>query len=133
MKLRYKEDRRAIAFIALLVGLLFLNWSGIYRTTWTYIATFPLAFIAMVICHNHIHLGLFRRRLPNNIFSHFLSFACGNPPTAIITAHNVRHHQHCDTELDFVRCSLAPFRRNWLNFIVFPLRAFIARWSEKTR
>lgn len=132
MKLRHIADLRALAWLAVLMALLCLNWTGVYRSAWSYLVTFPLAFLATIICHNHIHLGLFRRRPANQALSVLLSFATGNPPSSIITAHNVRHHRHCDSELDFVRTTLAPFRKhNWLNVLVFPFLSCAAMWREK--
>ncbi len=129
--LRYSADLRSLVFLACLLVLLVMNWSGIFRSLWTYAATFPLAFIAAVIAHNHMHLGLFRGRRFNEIFSMLLSFFTGQPPTGIITAHNVRHHRHNNTDLDFTRCSLAPFRSNSLNVLLFPFFSIAAMFSEK--
>jgi hypothetical protein len=44
MKLRHAADLRAI-----LLTLLFLKWTGTCRNTWTYLATFPLAFLTTLI------------------------------------------------------------------------------------
>lgn len=55
----------------------------------------------------------------------------GQPPTGIVTADNERHHRHWETELDFVRTSLAPFRWNALNLLVFPFLSIAAMYREK--
>ncbi len=129
--LRYAADVRSLGLLSFLLGLLIAHWTGWFRSPWSYAITFPLAFVATVIAHNHMHLGLFRNRWANEMFSIVLCFGTGQPPTGIITAHNVRHHGHCNTELDFTRCSLARFRWNWLNVLAFPFLSIRAMRREK--
>ncbi len=115
------------------LSLLALHWSGVWRSVPTFVMTCLLAFIAAVIAHNHMHLGIFRGRRANSLFSVVLSFGFGEPPTGIVTAHNERHHRHCDSELDFVRCAQAKARWNWVNFLVFPFVAVRTMMREKDR
>src|SRR5436309_2682246 len=64
-------------------------------------------------------------------FGHVLSLLTGHPTTAIITAHNIRHHRHNNSNLDWVRCSLVTFRRNWLNLLAFPFVSVATMRAEK--
>jgi beta-carotene hydroxylase len=129
--LRYRADLRSLVFLALLLSLFLLHWSGTWRSTATYLLTFPLAFVACIITHNHMHLGLFRRRSWNGVFSCFLIFGSGQPPTGIITAHNVRHHKYQNSDADFVRTSLAWSRHNWINLLTFPFLSVATMIKEK--
>ncbi len=119
--LRYRADWRSLLFLVLLAGLLGAQWTGCRRHWLLLPPACALAFIACVIKHNHVHCPTFTRRRLNAGLGHVLSLLTGHPTTSIITAHNVRHHRHNNTELDWVRCSLVHFRWNWLNLLVFPL------------
>jgi fatty acid desaturase len=129
--LRHGADRRTLLFLAVLAVLLAGQWTGWLRNGLWLAAACPLAFIACVIKHNHVHCRIFRGRRWNAIVGHALTLLTGHPTTAIITAHNIRHHGHNNSELDWVRCSLVTFRRNWLNLLAFPFVSVMRMWAEK--
>ena len=129
--LRHAADGRALLFLALLAGLMAAQWSALSRHWLLWPPTCLLAFIACVVKHNHVHCPTFRGRRWNAALGHALGLLTGHPSTAIITAHNVRHHRHNQSELDWVRCSLVDFRRNWLNLLVFPFLSAAAMRREK--
>lgn len=130
-RLRHPADYRTLVFFAITLLVLAGNWSGFFRNPVTIVFA-PLAcFIGSIITHNHMHLPVFRGRGWNSVFQVLLTFAFGQPPTGIITAHNERHHGYLETEHDFVRSSLAPFRWNALNLLTFPFFSIAAMYREK--
>jgi len=126
--LRFGADWRTLAFLALLYTLVVAQWLGWARHPGLWAATAVLAFIACIVKHNHVHCRTFRAARWNVAFDHVLGLATGHPTSAIITPHNVRHHAHNQTGLDWVRCSLARFRWNWLNLLTF---AFVSVWTMR--
>jgi fatty acid desaturase len=129
--LRDGADWRTLLFLAALAVLLAGRWTGWLRHGLWLPAACLLAFIACVIKHNHVHCRTFRGRVLNAAFGHVLSLLTGHPTTAIITAHNIRHHRHNNSNLDWVRCSLVTFRRNWLNLLAFPFVSVATMRAEK--
>ena len=132
LPLRYRADARSLLFLAALGGLLVGQWAGWLRHWLWMPPTCALAFMACVIKHNHVHCRTFHGRAWNAVLGHVLGVLTGHPTTAIITAHNVRHHRHNNSDLDWVRCSLVAFRRNWLNALVFPFVSVATMRAEKT-
>ncbi len=129
--LRHRADIRTLLFVSLALLLAAGNWTGVFRNFLSIPLSGLFAFIACIATHNQIHLPVFRSGLWNSIYQIALSLAIGQPPTGIITAHNIRHHQHADSELDFVRTSLVGFRSNALNILLFPFIAIAAMYREK--
>ncbi len=139
--LRYREDRRSLAFLAALAVLLAVQWTGAARHGGLSAAACLLAFVACVIKHNHNHCRTFRDERWNRALEQALGLLTGHPTSAIITAHNVRHHGANQSADDWVRASLVGFRHNWLNLLVFPfvsvatMRAAkasdLARWRRE--
>ncbi len=135
--LKYRADLRSVISIVLLQSLFFALWIGwiplqspLGWISWA--VTFPLAFIACIINHNHQHLSTFSTKACNKIWGIFLSLSIGQPAVAIVPMHNYNHHVHNGDDRDFVRPSLVRFRWNFLNLILFP---FISLWGfikEKT-
>ncbi|HUA64533.1 MAG TPA: fatty acid desaturase [Alphaproteobacteria bacterium] len=124
--LRYPADWRPAFFLALLISLFFVQWTGFLREWYLLPMTCVLAFIACVIKHNHIHCRTFTNEYWNRAFEHVLGFCTGQSASAIIPVHNERHHARNHSEEDCVRSSLVNFRRNWLNLASFP---FVAVWK----
>jgi fatty acid desaturase len=131
LPLRSAADRRTLALLAVLATLDVVQWSGLARHWLLLLATCVLAFVACVVKHNHVHCPTFSRRTWNAAMAHALGLLTGHPTTGIITAHVVRHHQHNQTELDWVRASLVGFRWNWLNLAAFPFVSIARMRREK--
>jgi fatty acid desaturase len=129
--LRHRADLRTLFFVTLALLLAVGNWTGEFRNFLSVPLACLFAFIACTATHNQMHLPVFRSRLWNSIYQIALSFAIGQPPTGIITAHNDRHHKQTESELDFVRTSLVGFRSNALNILLFPFAAIAAMYREK--
>lgn len=129
--LRHRADLRTLLFVTLALLLAAGNWTGEFRNFLSIPLGCLFAFISCTATHNQMHLLVFRSRLWNSIYQIALSFAIGQPPTGIITAHNDRHHKHAESDLDFVRTSLVSFRWNALNILLFPFASIAAMYREK--
>lgn len=129
--LRHRADIRTLLFVFLALLLAAGNWTGAFRNFLSIPLGGLFAFIACTATHNQMHLPVFRSGFWNSVYQIALAFAIGQPPTGIITAHNVRHHRHAESELDFVRTSLVGFRSNALNILLFPFIAIAAMYREK--
>lgn len=120
MLLRYAADLRSLLFVALLITLFALQYTGVVRH-WTLI---PItAFVALIVCiikHNHIHCRTFVSKRWNRAFECILSLCTGQSIAAIIPVHNERHHGQYHSDEDYVRSSLVNFRNNCLNLLLFP-------------
>jgi fatty acid desaturase len=117
--LRFPADWRSLGFLVALYTLGAVQWAGAYRHGALWPITATLVFVACIVKHNHIHCRTFRAVRWNRLLDHGLTLATGHPTHAIVTAHNVRHHRHNQTRLDWVRCSLVGFRWNALNLLAF--------------
>ena len=143
LPVRYWADKRSVAFLLLLCGLFFVQWTGVLHHWLLLALTCVLAFVACIAKHNHIHCPTFTRRRWNRAWEYLLGFCTGQSTAAIIPVHNERHHAQSQTEADFVRSSLVDFRQNWLNLAVFPLvvvrlvhrnkSSDISRWRKEKR
>jgi len=117
--LRYRSDWRTLLFLLSFNILLAVQWLGIDRSPYLLLPTYVLAVVALVVKHNQIHSPTFRSEAWNSAFDLYLSILTAHPTSGIITSHNVLHHQHNNTDLDFVRCSLVRSRSNFLNLLSF--------------
>ena len=129
--LRHAADLRSLGMLWLFGMIAFLQWTGWLRSPWLFVLSLPLAFSACSIAHNHIHLPVFRSLRANTTFSCILGFFSGQPPCAIVAAHNIRHHGMLGTRADYVRPSVAPFRWNWLNVLAFPFAAMLGMYRDQ--
>jgi beta-carotene hydroxylase len=128
---RHSADLRTLLFVALALLLAAGNWTGAFRNFLSVPLACMFAFVSCTATHNQMHLPAFRSRFWNSIYQIALSFAIGQPPTGIITAHNERHHKHTESDLDFVRTNLVSFRWNALNILFFPFASIAAMYREK--
>jgi fatty acid desaturase len=129
--LRHRADIRTLLFVMIALLLAAGNWTGALRNFLSIPLSGLFAFIACTATHNQMHLPVFRSGFWNSVYQIALSFSIGQPPTGFITAHNIRHHRHVESELDFVRTSLVGFRSNALNILLFPFVAIAAMYREK--
>ena len=92
--LRYKVDRRAVAYVYVMLGL----HVAVFFLAPTWVAglcVIPLAvgsiFVA-AINHNHQHLNTFHSSWMNRVFEIALSLQTGAAPFAWVLHHNLGHH-----------------------------------------
>ena len=134
MKVFYhRADRRSVLFVLAALALTAIQWSGVARHPALYAASLCLAFFACVIDHNHQHRPVFLSRRLNRLFGVLLTWAIGQPASAIVPMHVKNHHVHNNHAEDFVRTSIVEFRWNLLNLLLFPLAAIRGYARVKSR
>ena len=117
--LRHSADCRTLLFLLSFNIFLAVQWFGIDRSSYLLLPTYVLAVVALVVKHNQIHSPTFRREGWNSVFNLYLSILTALPTSGVITSHNILHHQHNNTDVDFVRCSLVRSRSNIVNLFSF--------------
>lgn len=111
--LRYAEDWRTLAFLALLWGLFFVQWTGLLRHWVLLAATCVLSFVACIVKHNHIHCAVLLVMDWKATLVYFaIPWIFGQWGNVTI---NLLQHQDCkhDSEFDHSRNITGPFA-NWL-------------------
>lgn len=122
--LRYREDRRSLAFVC--------AFPMLAAVTWRFIGVAPfiisgalvsmlavLSWICAVITHNALHCPIWKSRTLNNVTQVALSLAYGFPVTEYIPGHNLSHHRYLETRRDVMRTSKVRFHWNWINLMLF--------------
>jgi fatty acid desaturase len=91
--LRYREDRRTLAYLAVTSALTALNWSIGSVHPVVYPITLFMFFTTAVISHNHNHLGMWRSKTLNLLTSYVIALFYGHPAVAWVPTHNQVHHK----------------------------------------
>ena len=144
MKLKRQEDRRALAFIFIQLGLVGLGYA-----TWRLlpgwaiglhvVATAWFAFLTAVIVHNAVHVPMFVERRHNKLNQLLLSVAFGHPVSVYVRGHNLSHHRFTQTSRDVMRTTKTRSASNLLNQLIFffvvgpPLARANERYVAKQR
>lgn len=131
--LYYPADARSVLFVAVALGLAAVQWTGAARHPALYAASLCFAFFACVIDHNHQHHPTFRHRGLNRAFGVLLTWAIGQPATAIVPMHVMNHHVHNNHDQDHVRATIVGWRWNLVNLVVFPFVAIRGYARVKSR
>lgn len=120
--LRYKADRRTLAFVSTYFVLVAVAYS-INLSLWTSIVLTIvlslLSFFCAVITHNTVHTPVFKNRLANRVFQVVLSQTYGHPVSMFVPGHNLSHHKYLQTPKDRMRTDKMRFRWNLLNQLFF--------------
>jgi fatty acid desaturase len=120
--LRYKADRRTLAFVTayfVLVALAYatdLPWWGSALLCGVLCV---LSFFCAVITHNTVHTPVFKKRSMNRVFHAVLSLTYGHPVSMYVPGHNLSHHKYLQTPKDRMRTEKLRFRWNLLNQLFF--------------
>lgn len=122
--LRYRADRRTLAFVAAYYVLVAAEWVFVSVDTWWVVGpivlTAMISWICAVITHNALHSPIFHSRRANRLFQIALTCAYGFPVSEYVPGHNLSHHKHTQKRADLMRTSKARFLRwNFLNLLVF--------------
>lgn len=121
--LRFKADRRTLAFIGIYFGLVAFQWFYEPRLLWMaiplFVATCFFSFFGAVSTHNSIHCPIFKQKWMNKAFQVVLSLTYGHPVSSYVPGHNLSHHKHTETVRDVMRTSKARFGYNLLNLFFF--------------
>lgn len=99
--LRYKADRRTLAYMAVTTGMFFLLWNLPSFNFWLYPVYLFLSVAVTVIAHNHNHLPIFRNSTLNSLTDYWLTVFYGFPAFAWIPTHNKNHHALNNKEGDY--------------------------------
>jgi fatty acid desaturase len=123
--LKYKADRRSIAFLLICYALVAVGFvyqpQGATRVGLVAAACL-FAFLCAVIAHNTVHVPIFKKKWMNRVFQVFHSFGYGHAISAYVPGHNLSHHQYTQSEKDILRTSKFRFRWNLLNQLFFTPR-----------
>lgn len=99
--LRYKADRRTLAYMAVTTAVFFLLWNLPTFNFWLYPVYLFLSVAVTVIAHNHNHLPIFRNSTLNSLTDYWLTVFYGFPAFAWIPTHNKNHHALNNKEGDY--------------------------------
>lgn len=121
--LRYKADRRSLAFVATYFALFGFQWfyrpSEFWLAVPLFVATCVFSWFCAVITHNTIHCAVFEKRWMNKAFQVVLSLTYGSPVSSYVSGHNLSHHRYTQRDRDVMRTTKVAFRWNWLNLLMF--------------
>jgi fatty acid desaturase len=135
---RHAADVRQVMTVAIYYGLLAaMYFVPACRNVPVFVAACAYSFLAAVVGHNTLHLGLFESPWRNTAMRYLLSFGGLFPISAVIPAHNlVHHHFEDDGQPDWAAPSIVRFRWNLLNLLHFPNVAGpltfngVTRWAK---
>jgi fatty acid desaturase len=121
--LKYKHDRRTLAFVAGYFALFLFQWivaPGPWPVTVGLILlTCWLSWVCAVITHNTIHHPIFHDKRLNKAFQVVLTLTYGHPVSAFVPGHNLSHHRFTQQAKDVMRTSKVRYRWNLLNGLLF--------------
>ncbi|MBK7034139.1 MAG: fatty acid desaturase [Ignavibacteria bacterium] len=101
MLLRFKEDRRTVAYMAVTTLVFVLQWTLVGFQPLLYVGYLFLSVAVTVIAHNHNHLPIFRKPFLNTLTDYWLTVFYGFPAFAWIPTHNMNHHRLNNKEGDY--------------------------------
>jgi fatty acid desaturase len=99
--LRFKEDRRTLAYMFVTTAVFILQWTVIGFNPFVYVFYLFLSVAVTVIAHNHNHLPIFRTPFLNTLTDYWLTVFYGFPAFAWIPTHNMNHHRLNNKEGDY--------------------------------
>lgn len=90
--LTHRADFRTLSYMAVTTALLVVQWSLAGFHPLLYVWFLFMAVSVAIIAHNHNHVPLWRRRLPNILTDFWLTLFYGFPAFGWIPTHNKNHH-----------------------------------------
>ncbi len=118
--LRYKADRRTLAYMAVTTTLFFFLWISDGFNPWLYVVYLFLSVAVTVIAHNHNHLPIFRNKTLNNLTDYWLTVFYGFPAFAWIPTHNMNHHALNNREGDYTITYRLTEHNHLLMLLLYP-------------
>lgn len=155
--LRYRADRRSIAYLATaaILALVHWNWAslglplasveilGVQVQPILYALSLFLGVATAVISHNHNHLSMWKSRPANLVTSWVISVFYGHPAIGWVPTHNMVHHRFNNRPGDSSRCPKVFTSNHLLALLIYPtltsleqtkeIRAYIAGLRTKNR
>lgn len=140
--LRYRADRRSIAYLATAVAAAAVHWNldalglpgvrvlGVGVQPAIYVLSLFLAIATAVISHNHNHLSMWKSKPANLVTSWVISIFYGHPAIGWVPTHNMVHHKLNNRPGDSSR-SPKLFKRNHLfALLVYPTLTSLIQTGE---
>ena len=118
--LRYRADRRTVAYLALTATVTALNWRAGAVHPLLYSLQLFLFYTCAVVSHNHNHLAVWRSRGANLATSWLISLFYGYPSIGWVPTHNQIHHKLNNGEGDSSRCPKVFKGNHLLALVIYP-------------
>lgn len=118
--LRYKADRRTLAYMAVTTTMFFFLWISDGFNPWLYVIYLFLSVAVTVIAHNHNHLPIFRKKSLNTLTDYWLTVFYGFPAFAWIPTHNMNHHALNNREGDYTITYRLTEHNHLLMLLLYP-------------
>lgn len=118
--LRYKADRRSLAYMVVTTALLAVQWSLDEINPFLYVLSLFMAVSVAVMAHNHNHLPMWRPRWLNTLTDYWLTLFYGFPAFAWIPTHNMNHHSLNNKEGDYTITYRYSERNNLFTLLSYP-------------
>jgi fatty acid desaturase len=128
--LRYKADRRTIAYLGCTAAVTALNWRAGTLHALPYALQLFLFYTCAVISHNHNHLAIWRSRGANLATNWVISFFYGYPAIGWVPTHNQIHHKLNNAEGDSSRCPKVFKGNHLLALVVYPTLTSLAQTRD---
>mgnify|MGYP000030865387 CR=1 FL=1 len=118
--LRYNADIRTLAYMAVTTAVFVLMWTmdSVHPLLYTFYLFLSVA--VTVIAHNHNHLPIFRKKLPNTITDYWLTVFYGFPAFAWIPTHNMNHHALNNKDGDYTITYRLTENNHLLMLLLYP-------------
>ncbi|KAK7942906.1 uncharacterized protein PG986_012019 [Apiospora aurea] len=124
--MRHSEDVRMLGCTGLFFVVFIFAWrnytsplSGGVASFVIWLSLFQLSFMGAVATHNAIHVPVFWKSWPNNLYQICLSLQYGFPVSVFVPGHNLSHHKYPQQARDIMRTTKVRYRWNLLNGLLF--------------
>lgn len=118
--LRYNADIRTLAYMVVTTAVFVLMWTMDSVHPLLYVTYLFLSVAVTVIAHNHNHLPIFRKKLPNIITDYWLTVFYGFPAFAWVPTHNMNHHALNNKEGDYTITYRLTENNHLLMLLLYP-------------
>lgn len=120
MILREKADIRTVVYMAITTALLIVQWNITGFTLWLYPMYLFFSIAVAVIAHNHNHLPIWRKKLPNVLTDYWLTLFYGFPAFGWIPTHNLNHHKLNNKDGDYTITYRMSESNNIVTLLTYP-------------
>lgn len=118
--LRYKADRRTLAYMAFTTALFAFQWYLGEVTWYLYPIGMFMAVAVAVMAHNHNHLPIWRNSKLNALTDYWITVFYGFPAFAWIPTHNANHHQYNNKLGDYTITYRVTEKNHLLSLVSYP-------------
>ncbi len=118
--LRHRADIKTVSFMAMITGLLFIQWNLGEVHPLLVITAIIMSVPVAVIAHNHNHLPMWNSKALNAFTDYWLTLFYGFPPFAWIPTHNTNHHLHNNKVPDYTITYRISEANNLFTLLTYP-------------